>query len=302
MRFFGAAGLFVSAALSTLSVSPVWAAGGVLGTLRGNVVDQTTGALIGGAVVSVASGSGTFRQTTDARGFFAFVDLPADTYAVGIAARNYEPLVLRGVTVLGDGTQSIGVAKLLRGLRTIGKVSTRNASSAFQPNQTMDETTFQGARIDQALGETDSTNLNQLVLSAPGVKEHLMASRFPARASSLLLIGLLVAGCSKSNTNTSTTSQTSSPTSPNAPPQSVSAVGPPDAARGRPSSRQTVRVAMGRPVPAAASAQASTTRSRKNQAAAVAWIKNPQPPMPKLYPSPLSEKDVSDVAAYVESL
>jgi mono/diheme cytochrome c family protein len=43
-------------------------------------------------------------------------------------------------------------------------------------------------------------------------------------------------------------------------------------------------------------------KSKKNQAAAVAWIKNPKPPMPKLYPSPLSEKDVSDVAAYVETL
>jgi mono/diheme cytochrome c family protein len=43
-------------------------------------------------------------------------------------------------------------------------------------------------------------------------------------------------------------------------------------------------------------------KSKKDQAAAVAWIKNPQPPMPKLYPSPLSEKDVSDIAAYVETL
>jgi cytochrome c oxidase cbb3-type subunit 3 len=43
-------------------------------------------------------------------------------------------------------------------------------------------------------------------------------------------------------------------------------------------------------------------KSRKNFDQAVAWIKNPQPPMPKLYPSPLSEKDVQDAAAYVESL
>lgn len=43
-------------------------------------------------------------------------------------------------------------------------------------------------------------------------------------------------------------------------------------------------------------------KSRKNTAAAIAWIKNPMQPMPKLYPSPLSEKDVADVAAYVESL
>jgi mono/diheme cytochrome c family protein len=43
-------------------------------------------------------------------------------------------------------------------------------------------------------------------------------------------------------------------------------------------------------------------KARKNYDAAVAWIKNPQPPMPKLYPSPLSESDVADVASYVESL
>jgi mono/diheme cytochrome c family protein len=43
-------------------------------------------------------------------------------------------------------------------------------------------------------------------------------------------------------------------------------------------------------------------RHKKNLAAAIAWIENPQPPMPKLYPSPLSTADVRDVAAYVETL
>jgi mono/diheme cytochrome c family protein len=43
-------------------------------------------------------------------------------------------------------------------------------------------------------------------------------------------------------------------------------------------------------------------KSRKDDAAAIAWIKNPKPPMPKLYPDPLGEKDVKDVAAYIESL
>lgn len=41
---------------------------------------------------------------------------------------------------------------------------------------------------------------------------------------------------------------------------------------------------------------------RKNYAQIVAWIKNPQPPMPKLYPSPLSATDVNNVAAYVASI
>lgn len=41
---------------------------------------------------------------------------------------------------------------------------------------------------------------------------------------------------------------------------------------------------------------------RRNYEQTVAWIMQPDPPMPKLYPSPLSEKDVQDVAAYVQSL
>jgi mono/diheme cytochrome c family protein len=43
-------------------------------------------------------------------------------------------------------------------------------------------------------------------------------------------------------------------------------------------------------------------KQRKDYAAAIVWIKNPQPPMPKLFPSTLSQNDVQDVAAYVESL
>jgi mono/diheme cytochrome c family protein len=43
-------------------------------------------------------------------------------------------------------------------------------------------------------------------------------------------------------------------------------------------------------------------KKKKNQAATVAWIKNPKAPMPKLFPSPLSAKDVADIAAYVETL
>ena len=43
-------------------------------------------------------------------------------------------------------------------------------------------------------------------------------------------------------------------------------------------------------------------KSKKDFNATVAWIKNPAPPMPKLYPTPLKDGDVADVAAYVQSL
>ena len=42
--------------------------------------------------------------------------------------------------------------------------------------------------------------------------------------------------------------------------------------------------------------------TRKDTAGTILWIKNPILPMPTLYPKRLSEKDVADIAAYVESL
>ena len=41
---------------------------------------------------------------------------------------------------------------------------------------------------------------------------------------------------------------------------------------------------------------------RKDLDATIAWIHHPKPPMPTLYPSPLTAAEVVDVASYVESL
>ena len=43
-------------------------------------------------------------------------------------------------------------------------------------------------------------------------------------------------------------------------------------------------------------------KKRKDYQQAVAWIKDPTAPMPKLYPSTLSASDVADVAAFVQTL
>jgi mono/diheme cytochrome c family protein len=43
-------------------------------------------------------------------------------------------------------------------------------------------------------------------------------------------------------------------------------------------------------------------RKRKSHAQVVASIEHPQPPMPKLYPAPLSDADVEDLVRYIQSL
>jgi len=167
---FGMALLFIAALFSFLG-RPAFAAGGVLGTLRGSVVDPQTNVGIGGVLITAVSGSGSFHSTTDAKGFFALLQLPTDTYTVTVSKNGYASQEISGVTVLGDQSQSVGVIKLSSAPKTIGQVRVvaRGAASAFQPTQTVDETTFVGKRVDQALGEKGSTNFNQLVLSAPGV-------------------------------------------------------------------------------------------------------------------------------------
>ena len=77
---------------------------------------------------------------------------------------------------------------------------------------------------------------------------------------------------------------------------------PGDPARGRTIFLQNCAMCHGAAATGGVGPALKNEKSRKNFAQAVAWIKHPQPPMPKLYPSPLSEKDVRDVAAYVESL
>ncbi len=42
--------------------------------------------------------------------------------------------------------------------------------------------------------------------------------------------------------------------------------------------------------------------ARRNDAAVSAIVLNPEPPMPKLYPARLTQADVRDVSAYVETL
>jgi len=157
--------------LAVASRMPAFAAGGETGTLRGVIVNQDSGAPLAAVSISAISASGTFRTVTDTHGFFVLLQIPTDTYEVSIAKDGYSPQVLSGITVLGDQTQTVGTVEMAPAVKTLGSVhvTARSASSAYQPTQTVDETTFVGKRVDQALGEAGSTNYTNLVLSAPGV-------------------------------------------------------------------------------------------------------------------------------------
>ena len=122
--------------------------------------------------------------------------------------------------------------------------------------------------------------------------------------------GLIVAGCAKGS-DTATTSTTTTTTT-----DAAATMAPAASGGSMASTAMSGDAAHGKTIFAANCAQCHGAggakggvgpsllgeKKKKNSAATVAWIKNPQPPMPKLYPTPLSEKDVADVASYVQSL
>jgi mono/diheme cytochrome c family protein len=134
----------------------------------------------------------------------------------------------------------------------------------------------------------------------------------PSKPAVLLAAGaismLIAAGCSKgsdqSTTTTSTATSAPNATSTTAAASSMSGA----AAQGDPARGKTIFAANCASCHGATGTEGGigpslkNEKSRKNYAQTIAWIHNPTPPMPKLWPSPLNDKDVQDVAAYVQSL
>ena len=120
---------------------------------------------------------------------------------------------------------------------------------------------------------------------------------------------LIVAGCSKGSDQSTTTTSTTASSGPAAMSTTAASTAMSGAApQGDPARGKTIFSANCSACHGATGTEGGVgpslknEKSRKNYAQTIAWIHNPTPPMPKLWPSPLNDKDVQDVAAYVQSL
>ena len=146
-----------------------YAAGGQVGNVSGTIVDVQTKAPVPNAIIGLAAPGQTLAARTDGSGFFTILGAVVGTYVLSISAQGYETLSLRSIGVVGDQTVALGRVLLSKQLRTIGNVTARSATSAFQPTQTIDSYTLSGARIIQTTGKLATTDENQLLLAVPGV-------------------------------------------------------------------------------------------------------------------------------------
>lgn len=123
--------------------------------------------------------------------------------------------------------------------------------------------------------------------------------------TSCTLIVLVLSGCSKGNSNASQAGSTSGPitdTGSNGLKSTGGTPAPGDPVHGKEIFAANCAACHGANAEGGVGPNLHGEKSRKDYQQTIAWIKNPQPPMAKLYPSPLSDSDVADVAAYVQSL
>src|ERR1700730_5288861 len=116
------AALLMIGAYLILPTARALGAGGVVGTLRGNVVDVQTGRPLASVKITAVSVSGTYQTTTDAKGFFVLLQVPTDTYTLTVAKDGYLIQSISGVTVLGDQSQSVGIVNLEPSVKQLGVV------------------------------------------------------------------------------------------------------------------------------------------------------------------------------------
>src|ERR1700686_1334367 len=160
----------VAAAVLTVSMVPAPSLAGTTGSIVGRIIDQKTGAPVTGAAVTAASPSETERSVTDAGGGFRFLSLSPDTYTVTVERPSYDTLVLSGVTVQADQTQTLNRALTAR-LQTIGSTTARRSSDLVRSGTTSDVYSVSGAQADAAAalgGPGGLTNAYAAISSVPG--------------------------------------------------------------------------------------------------------------------------------------
>jgi Carboxypeptidase regulatory-like domain/TonB-dependent Receptor Plug Domain len=177
-RYLGAAlaALFVVLSL----IGPVSAA--TTGSISGTVVDNATKKPLAGATITASAPSGRGAATTDANGFYNIYNLAPDTYTVSITAKGYDDVVVQGVTVVQDQNVQINQT-LAKTLRTIGRVSARNASNLVQPQQTADVYNVSPQQLGAAVGVGGHRTLYDVIQTAPGITSTGVAGRPRIRGS-----------------------------------------------------------------------------------------------------------------------
>src|SRR5579863_53704 len=144
---------------------------GSTGQITGKVSDSTTGAAIAGVSIAALSPSSTYRTTTDAKGYFAIVNVFPDTYRVTASASGYQTAMADGNSVVQNETAVVNIS-LSREATVLGHVTVRGVTTIVQPHVTADQYVLTAASANSTNGSGGSMALYQtpgIVGTLPGV-------------------------------------------------------------------------------------------------------------------------------------
>ena len=146
-----------------------FAATGTTATIQGTVTDAESGAPIAGVKVSAVSPSQVANTATDAKGFYVFNGLSADTYVVSFQQPGFDATIDNGITA-SQGETATANATLSKKVKTIASVSARSANNLVQANNGSDVYNVNGAQAAAATGaNNNSQTLNTYLATVPGV-------------------------------------------------------------------------------------------------------------------------------------
>ncbi len=155
--------------LAALALSPLAARAGTTGVLEGTITDSATGKPIAGASITAASGSGSYKGTTDAHGFYSLQAMIPDTYTVSISAQGFSDVNIPGINVQQDQVAKLD-QRLTTALKTIAQVQTTARNDLVQPYQGSDVYNVSGEQLDAAMGGTNThETVYQYLDTVPGV-------------------------------------------------------------------------------------------------------------------------------------
>ncbi len=144
---------------------------GTTGQLSGTVLDATSKQPLAGVKVTAASPQQVATSVTDAAGHYSFVNLAPDTYTVSVEAQGYQPVSLAGITITADNTRVLPINEEKQ-LKTIGRVTTRAASSLVRPGTTADVYSITPVTQQKVAAAGGGGNLNSAfsaLATVPGV-------------------------------------------------------------------------------------------------------------------------------------
>jgi hypothetical protein len=143
---------------------------GTTGTISGTVTNARGNQGLSGVKVSAFSPTGHYSANSDSKGFFSIIGVSPDTYTVSFELAGYQPVSVTGVNVFPDQVADLtSNAVLSKSLVTIGRVTSRSTTGAFQPGQTADSYTISSSQIATNLGKSYNSAESTLLVTLPGV-------------------------------------------------------------------------------------------------------------------------------------